>query len=127
MLFRLYSQIKGIEISSKCTIGEGFYLAHQWGITINPAAVLGKNINIHKGVTIGQENRGKRAGCPILGDNIWIGVNSTIVGKINIGNDVLIAPNSFINFDVPNHSVVIGSKIFHRDDATVGYINHTVI
>lgn len=55
------------------------------------------NCNIHKGVTIGQENRGKRQGTPIIGDNVWIGMNVTIVGNIKIGNDVLIAPNTYLN------------------------------
>lgn len=51
-----------------------------------------ENCNIHKGVTIGQENRGKRKGTPVIGDEVWIGINATIVGKISIGSDVLIAP-----------------------------------
>ena len=38
-----------------------------------------ENCNIHKGVTIGQENRGKRKGTPVIGDEVWIGINATIV------------------------------------------------
>ena len=95
---------------------------------INPKAVLGKNINIATGVTIGQENRGKRAVAPTIGDNVWIGTNAVIVGKITIGCDVLIAPNSYVNFDVPDHSIVIGNpaRIITRENATEGYINRTV-
>ena len=87
-----------------------------------------KNINIATGVTIGQENRGKRKGCPTIGDNVWIGTNSVIVGNIKIGNDVLIAPLAFVNFDVPDHSVVIGNpaRIIFKENATEGYINKTV-
>lgn len=90
--------------------------------------VIGKNCNIHKGVTIGQENRGKRKGTPVIGNNVWIGVNSTIVGGITIGDDVLIAPNTFVNQSVPDHSVVFGNPciIKHRDQATEGYINRIV-
>lgn len=86
------------------------YFGHAYCITINPKAVLGKNINLHKGVTIGQENRGKRKGTPVIGDNVWIGVNATIVGAIKIGNDVLIAPNTYVNCDVPDHSIVFGNR-----------------
>lgn len=91
-------------------------------------AVLGKNINIATGVTIGQESRGKRKGCPTIGDNVWIGTNSVIVGNIKIGNDVLVAPLTFVNFDVPDHSIVIGNpaKIISKGNATEGYINKTV-
>ena len=118
----------GIELSHHTQIGGGFYIGHPYGITINPNAVLGKNINIHKGVTIGQENRGIRKGSPTIGNNVWIGINSTIVGKINIGDDVLIAPGSFVNQDVPSHSVVFGNPciIKHKDNATFGYINNEV-
>ena len=48
----------GIEISPNTKIGKGFYMGHPFNITINPNAILGENVNIHKGVTIGQENRG---------------------------------------------------------------------
>ena len=97
-------------------------------IAINPKAKLGKNINIAQGVTIGQENRGKREGVPTIGNEVWIGTNAVIVGNITIGDDVLIAPLSFVNFDVPSHSIVIGNpaKIIHRDNATEGYINNKV-
>ena len=116
------------EISYKSKIGPGLYINHPYCITINPAVIMGKNINLHKGVTIGQENRGSRAGCPVIGDCVWIGANSAIVGKITIGDDVMIAPNSFVNCDVPSHSVVFGNPciIKHRDNATENYINRSV-
>ena len=117
-----------IQIPAGTKIGEGLYIGHWGRIIINPRAVLGKNINIATGVTIGQENRGKSEGVPTIGDNCWIGTNAVIVGNIKIGSDVLIAPLSFVNFDVPEHSIVIGNpaKIIHKENATEGYINRTV-
>ena len=125
---RKISKKTQIQIPSTTKIGEGLYIGHSGRIIINPNAVLGKNINIATGVTIGQENRGKRKGCPTIGDNVWIGTNSVIVGNIKIGNDVLIAPLAFVNFDVPDHSVVIGNpaRIIFKENATEGYINKTV-
>lgn len=122
------SKITNIQIPFSTKIGEGFYIGHCGRIIINPNAVLGKNINIATGVTIGQENRGNRKGCPTIGDNVWIGTNSVIVGNVTIGNDVLIAPLTFVNFDVPAHSIVVGNpaKIIHKEFATEGYINRTV-
>lgn len=127
-LFILARRRNHIELSVDCKIGPGLYIGHPYCITVNPGAVLGKNINLHKGVTIGEEHRGKRAGYPVIGDNVWIGVNATIVGKVHIGNDVLIAANCFVNCDVPDHSVVFGNPciIKHRDDATAEYINRAV-
>ena len=117
-----------IQIPPTTKIGEGFYIGHSGRIIINHRAILGKNNNIATGVTIGQENRGKRAGTPTIGDNCWIGTNAVIVGNITIGSDVLIAPLSFVNFDVPDHSIVIGNpaKIISREKATEGYINKIV-
>lgn len=124
--FMLVKNKRGIEIYGLSNIGPGLYLGHCYNITINSDAIIGKNCNIHKGVTIGQENRGKRKGSPTLGDCVWIGINSTIVGKINIGNDVLIAPNSYVNCDVPSHSIVFGNPCQIRPckNATEGYINN---
>ena len=127
-LFAYYRNKNHIEMSADLDIGEGFYIGHPYCITINPGTIIGKNVNIHKGVTIGQENRGERKGTPVIGDEVWIGINSTIVGAIHIGNDVLIAPNTFVNRDIPDHSIVFGNPciIKHRDNATEGYINNKV-
>lgn len=127
-VFRRITESKGIEIHPATKIGKGFYIGHPIGITVNPAAVIGDNVNVHKGVTIGQENRGKRKGVPTIGNCVWIGINATVVGNIRIGNDVLIAPNTLVNCDVPDHSVVIGNPcvIKPRENATEGYINNIV-
>lgn len=128
ILFKYYKERNHIELSSNTKIGPGLYIGHAYSITINPYAVIGNNCNIHKGVTIGQENRGARKGTPTLGNNIWIGVNSTIVGKITIGDDVLIAPNTYVNCDVPSHSIVFGNpcQIKYRENATECYINNQI-
>lgn len=125
LLWRIREK-KGLEISPRAQIGPGFYLGHPFGISINPEAKIGANCNVHRGVTIGQENRGKRKGAPRVGNSVWIGVNSVIVGGITIGDDVLIAPNSYINFDIPSHSIVIGNpaKVIHCEHATDGYIEN---
>lgn len=124
-LFKLLRDRRFIELSADCRIGGGLYLGHAYCITINPNTRIGRNVNIHKGVTIGQENRGTRKGAPAIGDEVWIGVNSTIVGNVTIGSDVLIAPNTYVNCDIPPHSVVFGNPcvIKRRDDAVRDYIN----
>ncbi len=125
---RRIARVTHIQIPTATKIGAGFYIGHCGRVVINPNAVLGKNINIATGVTIGQTNRGKLQGTPVIGDNVWIGTNAVIVGGIKIGNDVLIAPNAYVNFDVPDHSVVVGNPatIMHRENATYQYINRTV-
>ena len=89
---------------------------------------VGDNCNIAQGVTIGQISRGERKGTPKIGDNVWIGANAVVVGGIRIGNNVLVAPNCFVNFDVPDNSIVVTQKCstISNPSATDGYINNTV-
>lgn len=102
-------------------------MVHPFNITINENAILGKNVNIYKGATIGYA-KGKKEGVPQIGSDVQIGINSTVVGGIVIGNDVLIAPNVFLNKDVPDHSIVLGNPatIIPRDEATKQYIEFKV-
>ena len=117
-----------IQIPARTSIGEGFYIGHFGRIIIHPDAKLGKNINISTGVTIGIENRGKRKGVPEISDHCWIGANAVIVGNVKIGSDVLIAPLTYVNFDVPDHSIVIGNpgRIIPKENATKDYIQNCV-
>ena len=128
IVLNYYRNKTGNEISSKTNIGPGLFLGHAGPRYINVKSNIGSNCNINQGVTIGQENRGKREGCPTIGNNVWIGAYAVVVGKITIEDDVLIAPLSFVNFDVPQHSVVVGNPgvIHHKENATFGYINETI-
>ena len=118
----------GLNLGDPAHIGPGLYLSHAHCIDINKMARIGKNCNLSKGVTVGIENRGKRKGAPTIGDNVWIGAHATVVGKISVGSDVLIAPGAYVNFDIPDHSIVIGNpgKVIHCDFATENYINRTI-
>ena len=102
---RLYSIKYGFQIPYNTKIGYGFYIGHFGRIIINPKTIIGNNCNIAPGVTIGQTNRGKKKGTPVISDNVWIGTGAILVGKIHIGKNVLIAPNSFVK---SLFSIVIG-------------------
>ena len=117
-----------IQIPARTKIDEGFYIGHTGRVIIHPDAKLGKNMNVGTGVTIGYENRGERKGAPTFDGECWIGTNSVIVGNIKIGEDVMIAPLTFVNFDVPAHSIVIGNpaKIIHKENATKDYIHNKI-
>lgn len=119
-----YSRKYGLEISTDAHIGRGLYLGHPYNITVAGGVTMGDNVNLHKGCTIGRENRGRREGVPTIGNRVAIGINATVIGNIHIGDDVMIAANSFVNFDVPDHSVVIGNPgvIYHKEHATKDYI-----
>ena len=124
VMLRRYMFRFGFQIPIGTQIGSGFYIGHFGNVIINRDAVIGMNCNVSPGVTIGRVNRGKLEGCPVIGDYVWIGTNAVVVGKILIGSHVLIAPNSFVNFDVPDRSIVIGNpaRIIPRENPTEGYI-----
>ena len=90
----------------------------------NLGVVVGKNVDCINGVLLEQIDNGVKAGTPIIGNNIFLRKNLIVVGKIKIGNDVLIASGVYVNFDVPDHSIVIGNpgKIIPKQNATDGNI-----
>lgn len=114
----------GISFEDNMSIGKGFIIGHWGKIVINKKAKFGNEFFVTHNVTIGRDIRGKRKGVPSFGNRVVIRTNSIVVGNVKIGNDVLIAPNTFVNFDVPDHSVVIGNPatIHHRDNATEGHL-----
>ena len=113
----------GIEINFG-NIGGGLLLLHPFNITVNSRAILGNNVTLFKGCTIGSVRSGRLEGVPTIGNNVAILCNATVVGKIHIGNDVLIAANTFVDFDVPDHSIVFGNpgRVKHKDNAAKDYM-----
>ncbi len=117
----------GFDISPMTIIGPGLYIGHFGGVVISPYAVLGSNVNIAQGVTIGSTSTGPRLGAPTLGDRVWVGTNAVIVGKINIGNDALIGPGAYVYFDVPDRAVVLGNPgIVVANSGSIGYVNRMI-
>lgn len=98
----------GISIPHDTDIGSGFYIGHFGGIVVNSKSIIGKNCNISHGVTLGQANRGKNKGYPIVGDNVYIGPGAKIIGAVKVGNNVAIGANCVVTKDVPDSSVVVG-------------------
>lgn len=107
-----------IQIPPETKIGLGFRIVHWGHIVVNPGVIIGKNFNISQGCLIGNA-QGKKQGTPKIGDNVCMNANSIIVGGVTVGDNVLIAPGAFVNFDVPDNSIVIGNpgKIIQRESS----------
>lgn len=109
-IIRRHYTIKfGYEISEKTSIGKMFAIMHIGGIVINEKAVISDNVTIYNGVTLGGGWKDGVVYAPQIGKNCWIGPHAVIVGKCKIGDNVMIAGNAFVNFDVPDNSLVIGN------------------
>ncbi|MDO5981678.1 serine O-acetyltransferase [Flavivirga spongiicola] len=100
--------ITGISLPYTSRIGAGFYIGHFGGIIINASAVIGVNCNISQGVTIGVSGREEKRGVPIIGNNVYIGTNAVIAGKINIGDNCVIGANSLVINSVEANKTVLG-------------------
>lgn len=108
LLYKHYMYKYNIQIPYNIKIGEGIKIIHFGGIVINSDVIIGKNLNISHGVTIGKTLRGKNKGTPIIGDNVYIGAGAKIIGGIKIGNNVAIGANAVVTNDVPDNAVVVG-------------------
>lgn len=125
MLLSIHSHFYGFQIPPSTKIGKGLYIGHWGTIIVNGSSLIGDFCNLSPGITIGQTNRGNNKGVPTIGNKVWIGTNAVIVGNISIGDNVLIAPNSFVNISVPSNSLVLGNpaSIVPKANATDGYID----
>ena len=94
-------------ISPKAQISEQITFPHPTGIVIGAECKIGKNVTIYQNVTLGRKT-GIVEGCPIIGNNVTIYCNSTIVGNVKIGNGATIGCNSVVLRDVKDDEVVYG-------------------
>ena len=113
----------GISIPASAKIGPSFYIGHFGGIILNAKVVLGSNCNISQGVTIGVSGKDEKRGVPIIGNNVFIGANSVVAGKIVIEDNVLIGACSLVTSNVLEGSVMLGvpAKSISQDTSN-GYI-----
>jgi serine O-acetyltransferase len=113
----------GISIPASATIGHSFYIGHFGGIIINANVVIGDNCNISQGVTIGVSGQGAKRGVPFIGNSVYIGANAVVVGKITVGNNVLIGACSMVNSSVGDNVVVSGvPALVVSQNGSKGYI-----
>jgi len=106
--YKLVSNRYTIEIPLKTKIGHGLYISHPFAIAVNKNVVIGNNVNISQSVTIGKKHSGGKAGSPIIGNNVYLGPNSTLIGKILINDGAVIGANSLVLTDVGGNETVAG-------------------
>lgn len=92
-----------IELDPDTKIGPGIHFPHNGPIVINPKTIIGENCIIHPCTLLGGD---RKTGAPIIGNNVFIGHGSKLIGKINIGDYVFIAPGAIITKDIPKDSIV---------------------
>jgi len=109
---RLVSQISrqmtGIEIHPGAQIGQGFFIDHGMGVVIGETAIIGDNVLLYQGVTLGGTGLEKGKRHPTIGNNVVIGTGAKVLGNITIGDNSYIGANAVVIKDVPPNSTVVG-------------------
>lgn len=111
-LARLISQLSrfltGIEIHPGAKIGKSLFIDHGMGVVIGETAVIGDNVLLYQGVTLGGTGLVKGKRHPTIGNNVVIGAGAKILGNITIGDNSYIGANAVVIKDVPVNSTVVG-------------------
>ena len=124
-LSSIAKQLTGVDIHPGATIGKHFFIDHGTGVVIGETTIIGENVTLYQGVSLGGVSLqpGKRH--PTLGDNIVVGAGAKILGPIKIGDNVKVGANSVVTKDIPDNCVVVGvpGRIIHGDFQTMDDIN----
>ncbi len=98
----------GIEIHPGAQIGKGFFIDHGTGVVIGETTIIGDNVTLYQGVTLGGTGKehGKRH--PTIGNNVMIGAGAKVLGSITIGDNVKVAAGAVILKDIPDNCTVVG-------------------
>jgi serine O-acetyltransferase len=98
----------GIEIHPGARIGEKFFIDHGMGVVIGETAIIGKNVHLFQGVTLGGTSTRRAKRHPTLGDNVVVGAGAKVIGDVTIGENAKIGAGSVVVTNVPPNATVVG-------------------
>ncbi len=111
-LARFISQLSrfatGIEIHPGAKIGKRFFIDHGMGVVIGETAVIGDDVLLYQGSTLGGTGLEKGKRHPTVGNNVVVGAGAKILGNISVGDNSYIGANAVVIHDVPPNSTVVG-------------------
>jgi serine O-acetyltransferase len=124
-LARWYSQRTvrktGIEIHPGATIGKGLFIDHGYGVVIGETSIVGDNVTLYQGVTLGGTGKehGKRH--PTIGNNVMISAGAKVIGSFTVGENSKIGAGSVVLSEVPPNSTVVGvpGRVVKRDNVKI--------
>ena len=122
---RLLSQwarfITGVEIHPAAQIGNRLFIDHATGVVIGETAIVGDDVTLYQGVTLGGTGKEKGKRHPTVGNKVVIGAGAKVLGNIAIGDDSRIGAGSVVLRDVPEKSTVVGvpARIVYRNGMRV--------
>lgn len=107
-ILKIASQIvTGVDIPCETSVGRRFKIEHFGGIVISGDTVIGDDVIVRNGVTLGLRRTGF-PGAPVIGNRVDIGAGAKVLGPVHIGDDVAIGANAVVLQDVPCNSIAVG-------------------
>jgi len=100
--------ITGIEIHPAAKIGDRFFIDHGMQVVIGETTVIGDDVLVYQGVTLGGVGTGKGKRHPTIGNNVVIGAGAKVLGNVTVGDHVRVGANSVVVKDIPANSTVVG-------------------
>jgi serine O-acetyltransferase len=115
--------LTGIEIHPGATIGKRFVIDHGMGVVIGETAIIGDDVLMYHGVTLGGKENSAVDRHPIIGSHVVIGAGAKLIGRITIGDYCYVGANTVVTKDVPSGSTVVGQtgKILSKKEAAEGH------
>jgi len=100
--------ITGIEIHPGAEIGEKFFIDHGMGVVIGETTVIGDNVHLFQGVTLGGTSTRRAKRHPTLRDNVVVGAGAKVIGDVTVGENAKIGAGSVVVTNVPPNATVVG-------------------
>ena len=124
-LARWYSQRTvrktGIEIHPGAKIGKGLFIDHGNGVIIGETTIIGDNVTLYQGVTLGGTGKEKGKRHPTIGDNVMISAGAKVLGSFTVGENSKIGAGSVVLSEVPPNCTVVGvpGRVVKRDNVRI--------
>ena len=111
----------GIDIHPAAQIGKGLFIDHGHGVVIGETTIIGDNVTLYQGVTLGGTGKEKGKRHPTIGDNVMIGAGAKVLGSFTIGENSKVAAGSVVLEEVPPNSTVVGVPgiVVKQDDVRI--------
>ena len=125
LIARIVSQIArfytGVDIHPGALLGRRLFIDHGTGVVIGETAIVGSDVTIYQGVTLGGTGKGHGKRHPTVCDGVFIGNNANVLGNITVGENSRVGAGSVVLSDVPPNSTVVGvpAHIVYRNGERV--------
>jgi serine O-acetyltransferase len=126
LVARIYSQVvrslTGVEIHPGATIGRRLFIDHGMGVVIGETAVVGDDVVLYHGVTLGGTSSLRERRHPTIGDRVTVGAGASVLGPVSIGHDSVVGANAVVVRDAPPNSVLTGIPARVRPRTTTSVV-----